>query len=292
MQRWTGLGVGIAATILSSGLLAFGPEGGGDVSAALAWAPMVAEGSGVVAGGATAQGALELPLVSAAALHLDASVLDRFSASGGQDTRILGGGGEIWIDLFTAQCVGRDFVCGLGANPDGNLFWPKLTFGYDASAQQADSSGKKATSRYEYLDYRVALPLVACLSLEADYSKGFSRDLSTEDVFGSDDNGAEREGATLVFYGDAVAGAGADTSRPYLPHYGRPGQYRVSVAWEREAQDALTPTNTYTFSVGAPLGASWAAALNFAQANTDPLAERSLGISGQWAFGAPEQRVR
>jgi hypothetical protein len=309
--------VALAAAALAAGSRAQGPEGSGNLALSLVGQP-----GGKISGGTYngfAAGAVaDAPLFPGLALRGDLSCTwlgtDTSTNTPGYSTHYKQADtdyvADLALNLYPAAWAGAAFQPGVNANPDGWLWWPGLSLGFNWSHSTSFTTYHSVSGAFVYdnvdtihdtvqaLDYEVALPVATWLSVGGDFTRNLREDTgsSSSSVVNASYGLSEGEGAWVDGYIDLVSGAGADLSRPFLPHFGRLGQLMVSARWSRLIM--LSPwqvqvTNDYGLTVGAPLSDSLSAALSYSQLNDDTgaVAIPSYQLMLTWAFGDPKHRT-
>jgi hypothetical protein len=223
---------------------------------------------------------------------------------------------DLLLDLYVGGLRGKPFIPGQGANPDGWLRRLSVTVGLhfeDYNYSSALSVGDPIDQTYAYNTglavyggfTGLTLPLAHWLSLGGRLGGTAAYQTVGPPGGGYTENQGQIHEIVDLFahvYVNLVRGAGADTARPFVPHYGRLGQMMLGLDVERMGGDA--PMNSGTdsgrLSLGAPLTASLALGLDFTLTNrvvdgaqytdyTQYPAQATLHLA--WAFGNPAGRV-
>jgi hypothetical protein len=174
------------------------------------------------------------------------------------------------ISLYPAEWMGVDFVPGKNANADGWLFWPTLAVSYSWTKSLSYTDQKyelnvaipdRFSGRYntsQDFGYFLILPLAAWATLWASYDRNSSDSTQRSDgpELEGDNGKSESSSFGLNSYWNLVPGAGSDSSRPFLPTYGRRGQLALGFSWSRLVQVGSGLSQARTLSLGAPVGAS------------------------------------
>jgi hypothetical protein len=243
------------------------------------------------------------------------------------DTRLYSLGAA--LNAYPAAFAHKAFLPGVNANADGWLLWPSLSVGYGWSNQDEGftttwNHGWRFYTEDHDLTYSLTLPLHTWLTLAGSYTSN-----EAEHFFDTwpGDGGYWMHGQRttthlgLTGYVDLAHGAGADASRPFVPHYGRVGQLALGFDWARCYDTNAFPDSRFNAGAAEPMttqafGLSAGAALNarlgvrVGAAYTtldrpyDPVGwEGSAGVTGaygdhwdyslalSWAFGDAEHRV-
>ena len=311
-----GLRMGMAAALLALGGAAWadGPAGLGSLGLGMEWTPSYVQNNQT-----SDQKAYQLtgdfPVWSGVQAQLGAMLgyshsqsQDSFfgeSTTDRRDWQVYGW--DASLNVYPAAFAGKAFVPGENANPDGWLLWPSMTLGYAMDKMNSEEDhvyygglgdGQDTGATFDLIQsmqYGLTLPLATWLSVEGSYSRNLSLDESYSNISNTRQTGGidETEGAALNVYLNLVPGAGADKSRPYLPHFGRLGQLLVQGAWNRTIYPGAYPqiNNNYSLWVGAPVSSSLSVAVGAAQDNSGSHNNQDYSAKLTWAFGDPEGRL-
>jgi hypothetical protein len=213
---------------------------------------------------------------------------------------------NVALNLYPAAFAGIGFVPGEDANPDGWLLWPSAKIAYaankfDDANTAAYFTGFPPHASWVYfqtdqvMQYGLTLPLATWLSLEGSYVRNLMVDSSqSNNAWNGERSGVyEGEGASATVYLNLAANAGADKSRPFLPHYGRLGQLALDLAWNRILYPGNNPqsSNNYSLTLGAPVSGCLSVALGASQTNVNMDYDRSYVAFLSWALGDPAGRT-
>jgi hypothetical protein len=293
-------GTVIGLMMLAAGLGAAVPEGKGslDLGLRLGQGEVAESGSWGYYNVGTAYGLSlggDLPIWSGIALGLGLGGSNTpysmtefgFAPKGAENIALYTFGAD--LRLYPAAFLGKPFIPGGNANPDGWLLWPSVALQYGYAKSEDYNYGwftapiNTMTNTFtttQDLGYKLVLPLTPLLSMRAAYLRNTQEDLDYTEVYGPNaklqSGGAyEEEGLGVSGFIDLAHGAGSDLERAFVPHFGRVGQLRVDLDWARRLQLpwALDPlaraTQTYGLTVGAPLTSSLGLSLSVAQSESD-----------------------
>jgi hypothetical protein len=223
--------------------------------------------------------------------------------------------GDLLLDLYVAGLRGRPFVPGQGANADGWLGRLSFTLGLhfeDANLFDTQTVSSPVNQVNAYNQYQASygvvtgmtLPLAAWISIGGSWSQGLYtvQAYSNTGDFANDPTyrlgGGSAVDLFAHFYLNLARGAGEDTARPFVPHYGRLGQLMVGLGAERQQGDipGSPGMDSYRLTLGVPLIASVALGADFIATNqliggarytnvTDYPTQTTLHLA--MAFGAP-----
>jgi hypothetical protein len=279
----------LMAVVLAGGAQAHGPEGSGDLALSATWFPMTNTNLADLNGQAY-QLSADAPVVNGLGLKADlglADLRDHQVITGFDDTFVDARlyNFDLFVNLYPAGFAGRGFTPGVDANPDGWLGWPGLGVGYTWNRVNQFRSGTVSfggpvTNETELdfetdqaMDYQLTLPVAAWLSAGGSFQRALSSDYgrSNSAATASTYGATEGEGAWVNAYINLVGGAGADQSRPFLPHFGRLGQMMIGVAWQRTV--SINPyltdfSNDYSLMLGAPVTSCLSVLLGGDQSNS------------------------